>query len=285
MPGRSEARLTRAARVPAIPVDERPHDQAADGPAIWIVVEEHHERTRLAGLLREMALPHHSYGRIGDTPRESPALLLLGEPCDGAALGPTIARARRRVGADAAIIALLEDATVRRRREAYLAGADDVLQLPSVSLEVATRLRRALALRTLHRGQRPAGATRGEQAPRVLLADDDPWIHDLLANHLDHLGWRVDRCADGHAACERLATRRYELAVLDLMMPFEGGFELLDWLASHPELPRPRVMILSSAAQEEVVLRAFDKGADDFVSKPFSPKVVAARLQRLLAQP
>jgi DNA-binding response OmpR family regulator len=86
---------------------------------------------------------------------------------------------------------------------------------------------------------------------------------------------------DGVEALASLEQNRPEVLILDLMMPKLGGFDLLSRLRDR-EGPRPRVIVLSARGREEDVTRAFDLGADDYVTKPFNPQELLARVARLL---
>jgi len=132
-------------------------------------------------------------------------------------------------------------------------------------------------------------AVAGEQLPeasplpaRVLVADDDPIVRDMLSHHLEREGWKVECAVDGMQTTERLRVGGYDLLLLDLLMPYRSGFEILEWMRRRLPGPAPRTIMLTSAAQDSTVLRAFELGVDDFVAKPFNPMVVLARARRLV---
>jgi CheY-like chemotaxis protein len=124
-----------------------------------------------------------------------------------------------------------------------------------------------------------------DAAPRVLVADDEPHIRRILATLLETASMRVDAVDDGEQALERLCdpALRYDLVVLDLMMPGYTGLEVLERLATLPGRSTIPVVILTAKGQDADRERALALGAADFVTKPFSPKKLLARLRELLA--
>ena len=122
--------------------------------------------------------------------------------------------------------------------------------------------------------RRPAGAS-------ILVADDDPDVMRILDAGLRGAGHQTTLAFDGVDAFASLEQNRPDVLILDLMMPRLGGFDLLNRLR-HREGPRPRVIVLSARGREADVTRAFDLGADDYVTKPFNPQELLARVARLL---
>jgi DNA-binding response OmpR family regulator len=122
--------------------------------------------------------------------------------------------------------------------------------------------------------------------PRVLVADDEPHIRRILTTMLEAAAIEVETVSDGAQALERLRdpTRRYDLALLDLMMPEYTGIELLTEVSALAHRSRLPVVILTAKGQDTDRERALALGAADFVTKPFSPKKLLARLQQLLAR-
>jgi len=86
---------------------------------------------------------------------------------------------------------------------------------------------------------------------------------------------------DGQQALHQVETSAPAVVVLELMLPKRSGFDVLARLRDLPE-PRPRVVVVSSRSREEDVMRAFELGADDYLTKPFNPQELLARLARLL---
>jgi DNA-binding response OmpR family regulator len=114
----------------------------------------------------------------------------------------------------------------------------------------------------------------------VLIADDDPDVVRLVDAHLRAAACRTLLAFDGQQAVDRIAADRPDLVVLDLMLPKLTGFEVLATIRQR-EPPLPRVLVLSARGREDDVTRAFELGAADYMTKPFSPQELLARLNRL----
>ena len=114
----------------------------------------------------------------------------------------------------------------------------------------------------------------------VLLADDDPDVTRLIDVQLRAAGYRTLLAADGSEAVKAIEESRPDLVIVDMMMPRMTGFDVLTALRHQPS--RPRVIVLSARGREQDVTRAFALGADDYITKPFSPQELIARMERLL---
>ena len=117
----------------------------------------------------------------------------------------------------------------------------------------------------------------------VLLVDDDPDIRGMLAFTLDDYGFTVREAGDGAEAIAALEERAPDLMVLDLMMPNLDGFGVLAAMRDRGLAPQTRVLILSCKVDERDLVRGYELGAHDYVTKPFDPDGLAATLQALLA--
>jgi DNA-binding response OmpR family regulator len=159
-------------------------------------------------------------------------------------------------------------------------------------------LRRPQPLRGLHRGRwlaaqaalaprRPARVetemvrTDAETATpaRVLVVDDDPTVSDVVRRYLERAGLTVDRASDGPAALALAAERSPDLVVLDLMLPGMSGLEVCRRLRRTSDVP---VVMLTALGEESDRVVGFETGADDYVTKPFSPRELALRVQSVL---
>jgi two-component system response regulator RegX3 len=117
-------------------------------------------------------------------------------------------------------------------------------------------------------------------SPQVLVVEDEPSIRQGLLDVLAFRGYRVHAASDGREALRHLASQPFDLVVLDIMLPEMSGFVVCETLRRDGhELP---VLMLTAKNQEEDVLRGFEAGADDYVTKPFSVRQLLARVQALL---
>jgi two-component system response regulator MtrA len=119
---------------------------------------------------------------------------------------------------------------------------------------------------------------------RILVADDDVDIRELVEFKLSTLGHDVVAVADGAAAIEACQASRPDLAVLDVMMPGVSGLDAIRAIRADPALADLPVILLTARAQESDVETGFDSGADDYITKPFSPRELAARVEALLTR-
>jgi len=117
----------------------------------------------------------------------------------------------------------------------------------------------------------------------ILLVDDDPDIRGMLAFTLDDYGFSVREAGDGAEAIAALEERPPDVMVLDLMMPNVDGFGVLKAMRERGLAPGTRVLILSCKVDERDLVRGYELGAHDYVTKPFDPDGLAATISSLLA--
>jgi len=120
---------------------------------------------------------------------------------------------------------------------------------------------------------------RDVSASHVLVVDDDPTVVDVMTRYLHLEGFGVTSVGDGTAALEAARSRLPDLVILDLMLPRMGGLDVLRHLRSLGPVP---VIMLTALGEEEDKLTGLDLGADDYVTKPFSPREVTARVKAVL---
>lgn len=123
---------------------------------------------------------------------------------------------------------------------------------------------------------------------RVLVVDDEPEIVALVAYHLAKAGYRVATAASGQDAIDIARRERPALVVLDLMLPGMSGFEVLEILRSEESTREVAVLMLTARREEVDRIRGLSLGADDYLTKPFSPQELVLRVAailRRLAQP
>ncbi|MGW2343415.1 response regulator transcription factor [Streptomyces sp. NPDC001661] len=125
----------------------------------------------------------------------------------------------------------------------------------------------------------PTGAGPDGGAARVLVVDDDPTVAEVVAGYLDRAGYRVDRADDGPAALARAAAHRPDLVVLDLMLPGMDGLEVCRRMRERGPVP---VIMLTARGDEDDRILGLEVGADDYVTKPFSPRELVLRVESVL---
>lgn len=122
------------------------------------------------------------------------------------------------------------------------------------------------------------------KSPSVLVVDDDRRVRELLEIALTAHGFGVLTAADGDEAIRRALGQRPDLIVLDVRLPKKSGLEVCDALRGDTEDPTVPIILVSAAVETDARLQAFARGADDYLSKPFSPKELIARIKRHLAR-
>ena len=118
----------------------------------------------------------------------------------------------------------------------------------------------------------------------VLVADDDADIRDLVAFKLEQAGLEVVAVGDGESALEQARARQPALAVLDISMPGLSGIDVCRMLRADPSTSGMLIIMLTARVQEQDVEGGFSAGADDYVTKPFSPRELVSRVQALLSR-
>jgi CheY-like chemotaxis protein len=118
----------------------------------------------------------------------------------------------------------------------------------------------------------------------VLVADDDPDILDLVCFRLERAGCVVIPARNGAEALDIARTKQPDVAVLDWMMPELTGPEVIEAIRQDPDIAAMPVMLLTARVQESDVVKGFEAGADDYLTKPFSPQELSHRVQALAAR-
>lgn len=116
-------------------------------------------------------------------------------------------------------------------------------------------------------------------APRILVIEDDPAILELITYHLEREGMQVLTAPDGRRALELFNANHPDLLLLDLMLPVLDGFEVCRRVRQASDVP---IIMLTAKGQEADRIKGFELGADDYVTKPFSPKELVARIRAVL---
>ena len=115
--------------------------------------------------------------------------------------------------------------------------------------------------------------------PKILLADDDVELCELLADYLSGEGFEVDAVHDGTRASERIADETLDVLVLDVMMPGKNGFDVLRSARAQSELP---IIMLTARGEDLDRIVGLEIGADDYLVKPCNPRELAARIRAVL---
>ena len=115
---------------------------------------------------------------------------------------------------------------------------------------------------------------------RILLVEDDPEIADLVGLHLRDLGHKLDAVPNGNVGLEKAETGKYDLIILDLMLPGLDGLEVCKALRAHDH--KTPVLMLTSRSEEFDKVLGLELGADDYLTKPFSIRELLARVKALL---
>ncbi len=120
--------------------------------------------------------------------------------------------------------------------------------------------------------------------PSILVADDDPDIRDLVVFKLEQAGFAVRAVADGSAALTALEDLTPDLVVLDVMMPGLSGLDVLRQIRTMDRLDGVKVLLLTARARDTDVDDGYNTGADDYVTKPFSPRELLHRVNSMLGR-
>ncbi len=204
---------------------------------------------------------------------------------------------------DILVILLCENGSFEQRQAIYTSGADDFILLPYIPEELIGRVRSRIELkrylksteRTLTEAKAnprlPKAVLMAQQKRKVevkkgpvkiLVADDDPPILELLKFHFGQQGWFVKVANDGEEAEKALKEDSFHFIILDIHMPFRSGLDVLKEMGKNGSRGEAKVVILSAHSQDTIVQQAFAMGADDFIPKPFNPEVVVTRLKRFM---
>ena len=122
-----------------------------------------------------------------------------------------------------------------------------------------------------------AGAA-GKLGGHLLVVDDDDANREMLARRLAHDGWTVSVAPGGLEALQAARARRFDLILLDMVMPGLDGYQVLTKLKRAPALAEVPVIMISALDQEESIARCLELGAEDYVAKPFNPILLRARI-------
>jgi two-component system alkaline phosphatase synthesis response regulator PhoP/two-component system response regulator VicR len=122
----------------------------------------------------------------------------------------------------------------------------------------------------------------GEPMPlKVLVCDDERHIVRLIQVNLERQGYNVVTAFDGKEGLEKIRSERPNLVVLDVMMPYMDGFEVLKTIRREPETENLPVIMLTAKAQDKDVFEGYHYGADMYLTKPFNPMELVTFVKRI----
>jgi two-component system alkaline phosphatase synthesis response regulator PhoP len=119
------------------------------------------------------------------------------------------------------------------------------------------------------------------QPQKILIADDEPDILEIVSYNLGKEGYEIYTAKDGNEAIERAKQLHPDLIILDIMMPKKTGVEVCEILRSQPIFQDTLIIFLTAMSDEASQIKGLETGADDYVSKPISPKVLVSRVNAL----
>lgn len=118
-----------------------------------------------------------------------------------------------------------------------------------------------------------------EEAPHLLVVDDDERLRGLLSRYLVENGFRVTGAGDAAEARLKLKSFDFDLLIVDVMMPGENGFSLTESVKAERRIP---ILLLTARAEPEQRVHGLERGADDFLAKPFEPRELVLRIRNVL---
>ncbi len=116
----------------------------------------------------------------------------------------------------------------------------------------------------------------------IVVAEDQHHIRSLIEYKLRNSGYTVFGVGDGAAALQKVVEVKPDLVLLDVMMPLMTGFEVLAALKQNEETRMIPVLLVTAQSKEDEIVKGLDLGAEDYITKPFSPNELAARVKTIL---
>jgi DNA-binding response OmpR family regulator len=117
---------------------------------------------------------------------------------------------------------------------------------------------------------------------RILVVDDDRDIVRLVRSYLEKAGFQILSCYDGNSALQMLRTERPQLLILDLMLPDRDGWDVARLVRANEQLAGMPIIMLTARVEDNDKIHGLEIGADDYITKPFNPREVVARVKALL---
>ncbi|MGI8951223.1 MAG: response regulator [Chitinophagaceae bacterium] len=116
---------------------------------------------------------------------------------------------------------------------------------------------------------------------KILIADDEPDILEIISYNLRNENYQVYTAKDGNEALEKAKQIKPDLIILDIMMPYKTGVEVCKILRSQPAFEKTLIIFLTALNDETTHIKGLETGADDYITKPISPKVLTSRVNAL----
>ena len=116
---------------------------------------------------------------------------------------------------------------------------------------------------------------------KVLIADDEPDIREIIEYNLTREGYLVQTAKDGNEALTKARSFKPDLIILDIMMPYKNGVEVCEILRSQSDFQETMIIFLTARSDESSQIKGLETGADDYITKPVSPKVLISRVNAI----
>lgn len=186
------------------------------------------------------------------------------------------------------VVALTAHAMAGDREKALDAGCDDYDTKPVDFRRLMDKIQSWIESRpeqpqSAHVDQRPKSADATSEEASVLIVDDEEMNRDMLQRRLERRGYKITTAEDGRQALALLEKERFDLVLLDVMMPGMNGIDVLEILRKKHSLTELPVIMTTALTDSEEVVKALDAGANDYVTKPIDLPVVLARIKTQLS--
>ena len=116
---------------------------------------------------------------------------------------------------------------------------------------------------------------------KVLIADDEPDIREIIEYNLTREGYLVQTAKDGNEALTKARSFKPDLIILDIMMPYKNGVEVCEILRSQSDFQETMIIFLTARSDESSQIKGLETGADDYITKPVSPKILMSRVNAI----
>jgi len=157
-------------------------------------------------------------------------------------------------------------------------GANDYLVKPYDMVVLGNRLVRCLLNRRLREEISGDLNWHAENTPNILVVEDDDMSRELLQKRVSRAGYHVESVPNGNAALNILSSTRFDLVLLDIMMPGMNGIEVLERIKADEQLKDLAVIMISALDDRETIEQCMQAGAEDYITKPFNALILKARI-------